>query len=98
MADGWYGFNVDLPLARQCVEALRQTASQHERPDELGRLELTVTPIGTIDRTVVEQYEELGVDRLVLLPQPDADREHRHAQVSTERIIRNIDSISSMLM
>ena len=98
MADGWYGFNVDLPLARQCVEALHQMASQHERPAELDRLELTMTPTGKFDRTVVEQYEELGVDRLVFLPQPDADHEHRHTPVPAERIIRNIDLIASMLI
>lgn len=98
MANGWYGFNVDLPLARQCVEALHQTADKFERPSELGRLELTMTPIGTLNRTVVEQYEELGVDRLVLLPQPDADREHRHTPVPAEHIIRNIDSTATMLI
>jgi probable F420-dependent oxidoreductase len=98
MADGWYGFNVDLPLARQCVESFRQMASRYERPAELDRLELTMTPVGAINRTTVEQYEELGVDRLVLLPQPDAGHEHRHTPVPAERIIHNIDSIASMLI
>jgi probable F420-dependent oxidoreductase len=92
--NGWYGFNIDPPLARQCVDALATLASQHERPPELGELELTITPVGTLDRPIVEYYEQLGIDRLVLLPQPDADREHGHAPVPADRIIRNIDTIA----
>jgi hypothetical protein len=60
------------------------------RPAELGPLEITVTPAGTISREIVTQYTELGVDRLVLLPQPDADVD-RHRPVPVDRILRNID-------
>jgi hypothetical protein len=49
-----------------------------------------VTPAGTISREIVTQYTELGVDRLVLLPQPDADVD-RHRPVPVDRILRNID-------
>jgi probable F420-dependent oxidoreductase len=91
---GWYGFNIDPPLARHCIAALSKLAGEHERPPELGELELTITPVGTLDRPTVEHYEQLGIHRLVLLPQPDADREHRHAPVAADRIIRNIDTIA----
>lgn len=96
--NGWYGFNVDVDLAGQCVEALRDLASGHERLPELGELELTVTPVGRLDRQIVEQYEELGIHRMVLLPQPDADRDHRHAPIPVETILRNIDHVSATIL
>lgn len=98
LADGWYGFGLDLAETARLVEALRQTGEQHERPGELGRLELSVTPIETLDRSTVERYAELGVDRLVLLPEPGADRAHRHVPVARERIIHNIDAVAADLM
>lgn len=93
--DGWYGFDFDLP---QCLEALRRVAATHERPPELGRLEITITPTGPIDRALVERYEELGVDRLVLLPQPDAERDLRHRAVPLDQIKRNIDWVARELL
>ena len=96
--NGWYGFGTDPLLAGQCVETLRQMTGEYERPAELGELELTVTPVGPLDRGMVEHYEQLGVHRLVLLPQPDADREHRHAPVPVERILRNIDTVAEMII
>src|SRR5262249_36833872 len=79
MANGWYGFGLTLAQAAEGVAILRQLAQEHERPADLGPLEVTVTPIGPLDRATVDQYEELGVDRLVLLPDPSADRAQRHA-------------------
>lgn len=98
MAEGWYGFGLDLAETRQLTDALRQKGNEHERPPELGRLELTVTPIEKLDRATVEQYAELGVDRLVLLPQPGAPRSQRHAPVPTDRIMRNIDEVARDLI
>ncbi len=49
-----------------------------------------MTPTGPINRDVVARYAELGVDRLVLLPQPDADAT-RHLPVPVDRILRTID-------
>jgi probable F420-dependent oxidoreductase len=94
MADGWYGFALDLAETRQCTDELRRLAKDNERPDELGPLELTITPAGTLDRATVRQYAELGIDRLVLLPQPDASRAQRHAPVPVDRILRNIDEVA----
>ena len=88
MANGWYGFGMNLPAARRYIEALQRLGSEHERSADLGRLELTVTPVGPLDQATVDQYEELGVDRLVLLPQPDVDRTRRHAPVPVDRIMR----------
>jgi probable F420-dependent oxidoreductase len=95
MANGWYGFNLDVDETRRLVETVRQLGEEHERPSELGRLELTVTPIGKLDRATVDQYAELGIDRLVLLPQPDAPQGQRHAAVPVDRILRGIDRVST---
>jgi probable F420-dependent oxidoreductase len=98
MADGWYGFYLDVPETRRYVEALRQLAKERERPAGLGPLEITVTPAGPLDRSLAEQYAELGVDRLVLLPQPDAGPAERHASVPVDRILRNIDTVAAQII
>lgn len=95
MADGWYGFDVELP---KTIERLRRVAAEHERPDRLGRLEITLTPTGSLNRQVLDAYEALGVDRVVLLPQPDADSAHKHDPVALEQIKRNIDAVAAELM
>ena len=95
MADGWYGFDVELP---KTIERLRRISAEHERPSDLGRLELTVTPTGPLDRQKLDRYHEFGVDRLVLLPQPDVDSTHKHRPVATDQMRRNIDRVVAELM
>jgi probable F420-dependent oxidoreductase len=68
-ANGWYGFALDPPATERCLAGLAAAAKAVERPPDLGRLEITVTPPpGLPDRDAVERYTALGVDRLVLLP------------------------------
>jgi probable F420-dependent oxidoreductase len=98
MADGWYGFGLDLAETRRCVGELRRLGKEAERPASFGPLELTVTPTGPLDQAIVSQYAELGIDRLVLLPEPGADRAHRHAPVPADRILRNIDQVAADLI
>jgi probable F420-dependent oxidoreductase len=98
LADGWYGFGLDLDETRHYIDALRQLGEQLSRPPELGRLEFTITPVGKLDRATVERYSELGVDRLVLLPEPDADRPHRHSPVPADRIKHNIDKVADEII
>jgi alkanesulfonate monooxygenase SsuD/methylene tetrahydromethanopterin reductase-like flavin-dependent oxidoreductase (luciferase family) len=95
MAEGWYGFDLDPAETEQLLADLQRVTSDHERPPELGSLEITVTPRGPVDRAVIERYDALGVDRLVVLPSPDATRDQRHRPVPRERILRNIDTIAS---
>ena len=91
LANGWYGFSLDVDATRQCLDRLRRLRSVHDRPAELGPLEITVTPSGPLDRGVVAQYEDLGVNRLVLLPRPDAAGAERHRPVPLERILAAVD-------
>jgi len=97
-AEGWYGFGLDLAGTRRCVESLREIARAHERPAHLGPLKLSVTPVGPLDRSTVDRYAELGVDRLILQPQPDADRAHPHVPVSADRIMANIDRVAEQII
>lgn len=96
--NGWYGFGLDPASTAECVEALRRLAGESPRPPELGELEISVTPVGPLDPGVVERYEAIGVSRLVLLPQPDADRLNRHEPVPVDRILRNVDAVADALI
>jgi alkanesulfonate monooxygenase SsuD/methylene tetrahydromethanopterin reductase-like flavin-dependent oxidoreductase (luciferase family) len=95
MADGWYGFDV---RATETIERLRRVAADHERPGHLQPLEITLTPTGPLDRQAIRQYEELGIDRLVLLPQFDVDSSHKHRAVPLDDIKRNIDRVTTELL
>ena len=61
-------------------------------------LPLSVTPAGPLDLAAVEHHAELGIDRLVLLPQSDADRAQRHAPVPADQILRNIDTVADQII
>jgi probable F420-dependent oxidoreductase len=65
--NGWYGFALDLKTTTRCVVGLREAQQRVERPAELGPLEISVTPSGSLDADAVSRFEDLGVDRLVLL-------------------------------
>jgi probable F420-dependent oxidoreductase len=71
---GWYGFGLDVEQAAHDIEALRETEQHYQRPGALGRLEISVTPPGyDIEPGTVELYAAIGVDRLILRPQPTLD-------------------------
>jgi alkanesulfonate monooxygenase SsuD/methylene tetrahydromethanopterin reductase-like flavin-dependent oxidoreductase (luciferase family) len=70
---GWYGFALDAAGAARCVQGLRDAGQRDARPTDLGRLEISVTPRGRIDRAAAEAFAALGVDRLILLPPRGAD-------------------------
>jgi probable F420-dependent oxidoreductase len=65
--NGWYGFALDPAATERCLLGLERAAEEVERPVELGRLEITVTPPPGVDPDGVRRYAALGVDRLALL-------------------------------
>ena len=67
IGQGWYGFNLDPPQAARSIEGLRAAAQKHERPEALGRLEITITPppMGPVDLDLMRRYHDIGVDRVV---------------------------------
>ncbi len=97
-ANGWYVFNANRERAREAVDAIRADLDRYERPAELGRLELTITPSGRFDAEAAEYYEGLGIDRLVLLPRADEPGSSRHDPVPADAILRMIDTVATTVL
>lgn len=66
--NGWYGFLRDLDTTKADLAGLGAAGSAVERPAGLGALEITITPLPRIDLDGARRYQDLGVDRLALLP------------------------------
>jgi probable F420-dependent oxidoreductase len=66
--NGWYGWDLDLERTAEALAALRAEAARHQRPDDLGELEITITPPEIPDVDTARRYADLGVHRLALLP------------------------------
>jgi probable F420-dependent oxidoreductase len=73
-AAGWYGFALDAPQTRACLDGLRAACAEAGRA--FDELEISVTP-DTRTPTVDEArgYADLGVHRLVLNPRPRTEAE-----------------------
>jgi probable F420-dependent oxidoreductase len=97
MGNGWYGFGLTLERTKQLIEELKRTGEQHGRPDELGNLEITVTPVGGLDKRSVEAYAVAGVHRLVVLPRHEASHAQRHDPVPLDDILRSIEAVSQIV-
>lgn len=97
MGNGWYGFALTTEKTKQHVEALRRAAEQYGRPEELEKLEISVTPVGPFDQRSVEAYAAAGVDRLVLLPKVDATHAERHSPVPLDELLRSIERVSEVM-
>jgi probable F420-dependent oxidoreductase len=67
---GWYGFALTPEDTAACLAGLRDAAAGVDRPDELGELEISVTPRGRLTPETVAAFADLGVDRLVPMPRP----------------------------
>jgi probable F420-dependent oxidoreductase len=96
-ANGWYCFQTTVEWAQKAMDIITTELEQQDRPSELGELEITMTPVGAFDRSVREQYEALGVDRLVFLPGLDAPADRRHEPVPVDDILRTIDRLASTM-
>lgn len=66
--NGWYGWALDLDQTAQALRAIQEAARRYERPSELGELEISITPPGTVDIKMARRYAEMGVHRLVVRP------------------------------
>jgi probable F420-dependent oxidoreductase len=70
-SQGWYGFALDQDGTRACIDGLAKAGARYERPADLGELEISVTPRKRCTPELVEEFAEMGVDRLILLPRGD---------------------------
>lgn len=66
--NGWYGWELDLNETANALAQLCVAAERYQRPAELGDLEISITPRGTVDVELARRYTELGVHRLVFVP------------------------------
>jgi probable F420-dependent oxidoreductase len=86
--NGWYGFALDPSEAAACLGELRQALASHPRPDTLGRLEISVTPRGPLDREAVKRFADLGVHRLIpYWPVPTEAALHERLTRFAEQVI-----------
>jgi probable F420-dependent oxidoreductase len=75
LGQGWYGFAMDVAAAKGCIERLGAAQARWGRGDELGELEISVTPRGKMTPDLVKKFADIGVHRLIaLLPQDSEAR------------------------
>jgi len=69
-AHGWYGWGLDVNRTTQALGDLAEALKRYNRPPELGKLEINISPPGAADITLelARQYADLGVDRLIIHP------------------------------
>lgn len=91
--NGWYGFFQDVAATAKMIEGLRETAKRVERPASLGKLEITVTPPGPVDADAAKRFEDLGVDRLVLM-RGFQDMAGKREQSAEDAVIRFLEEMA----
>lgn len=69
--NGWYGFNQSEEELAASLKGLQAAADNINQPNRFGELEISVTPKGPITAERVKRFEDLGVHRLILLPNAD---------------------------
>jgi probable F420-dependent oxidoreductase len=65
LAQGWFGFALDVDGAKACVEGVKAACTKAGRKFE--DLEISVCPRGRVDRDTAKRFAEAGVQRLILL-------------------------------
>jgi probable F420-dependent oxidoreductase len=70
---GWYGFAQTPESTAMSLDGLRRAAGEVARAAELDELEITVTPRGRLTTETAAAFAELGVHRLVVIPNPKDD-------------------------
>ncbi|MCP4006743.1 MAG: LLM class F420-dependent oxidoreductase [bacterium] len=86
--NGWYGFALDIEATRKALAGLSEAATKIDRPAKLGALSLTITPVGPIDIDQVRRYEDLGVERLVLLAFGKEDAQVAFVEKTGNELVR----------
>jgi probable F420-dependent oxidoreductase len=63
--NGWYGFATNVETTARCIGWIREYVDRGLRPDELGDIEISVTPPMRVDQDAIDRYAEVGVHRLM---------------------------------
>jgi len=64
---GWYGTFQDIPGTADFLKKINALIDSGERPEALGKLEISVTPSFPLDKSSLQEFEALGVDRLIIM-------------------------------
>ncbi len=98
LANGWYGFGLDVTAAAKCLEGLRRACEKFGR--RFDELEISVTPL--VDGKAfgaplppppdqVKRYADLGVHRLIFCPPVTArDAINRYIDTSAQSLVGKI--------
>ncbi len=65
---GWFGWLTTPERTREAIDQLEEMAVVESRPTSLGRIEITVAAPGEPTLDLIDAYERIGVDRLVVGP------------------------------
>ena len=96
-ARGWCAADGDLSWTREARQAIDRDLTELDRPASLGPFDFTlISPVNRLDRALVDGYQELGVDRLVVLPGLDVPSERRYLPVPIDDIFRSIDALADL--
>lgn len=87
MCQGWFGFAMDLDKTASAIQGLRAEEARHDRPAELGELEISIAPGMPLDADTVRRYEDLGVHRLIVA----------RFGASAEDMMRMVDDIAALM-
>lgn len=68
VGNGWFGWLTPPDRTRELIQRLEDLVESQRRPATLAPLEITVAAPGEVTLDVVEAYEQIGVDRLVVGP------------------------------
>ena len=71
--NGWFGYGLNLEETARSIADIREATKNHARPKGLGELEISVAPRVPVDRAIAQQFSELGVHRLILIPPQNVD-------------------------
>ena len=63
--NGWYGFALDVNTTKGVLEQLQLAKARYDRPQALGELSISVTPPKPPTKAMLEDYQALGVNRLI---------------------------------
>jgi probable F420-dependent oxidoreductase len=66
--NGWYGWDLDVDQTATALDDLRAAAERCGRPEDLGELEITISPPEIPDLATARRYADIGVHRLTLQP------------------------------
>lgn len=91
-AAGWYGFNLDLDMTAQALADIRHVSQRYTRPQELGELEISVTPAEPLTLEDAKRFAELGVHRLIVMPLHRMPAHSRDASAIKDYVARVADT------